>query len=198
MGALPARVERRRGAAGGRVTAADMSAFIADRLAEDEAAANAAKPGRWSVNYHPIHGWRVMDNPEPRNATLVAWLPLSMWREQDSNDSARATLGHIARWQPTRALADIAAKRELLDTVMAWEHDYHDDDTWFSCSQALLPIGQRTDPEDSEPGSGCSDDSRRGQPCDCGLDRRRTAILLPLATIWSDHPAFKPAWRTEA
>lgn len=86
-------------------------------------------------------------------------------------------------------IADIASKRAILAEVTAWRHVYNDEDQWHSCSQAEATWG-----DDRSPGSGCADDERRGQPCDCGVDRRRAVILSALAAPFDQHPDFDPAW----
>lgn len=100
---------------------------------------------------------------------------------------------HAARHDPARVLADVAGKVALLDHVASWPHEYVDGDTWFSCSQA---IGSHD--ADEVPGSGCADEKRKGQPCDCGLDARRIAVLKCVAAEYVDRPEFKDEWRIDA
>lgn len=94
---------------------------------------------------------------------------------------------------PARVLVDIAAKHRLLAEVMSWTHAYNDEDSWHSCSQAIYPheVG-------ALPGSGCGDDARAGEPCDCGLDKRRAVIVNALAAPFADHPDYNPACSVEA
>lgn len=75
-----------------------------------------------------------------------------------------------------------AATQQIIDEVMSWRHRYLDEDTWYSCAQAVSP-------DEDEPGSGCSDDSRRGGPCDCGLFERQERILGPLAEVFGHRGA---------
>jgi hypothetical protein len=91
---------------------------------------------------------------------------------------------HIALHDPAYVLADIKAKRRILDEVMSWKHDYVDGDTWFSCGLAESP-----DFPDEGPGSGCADDSKHGK-CDCGLEYRQRLILAPLAAPFSAEPGY--------
>lgn len=100
---------------------------------------------------------------------------------------------HIARWDPATVLADIAGKRALLNHVAEWQHEYVDGDTWFSCSQAIGPHDA-----DEIPGSGCADEDRAGEPCDCHLDDRRLAVLRCVAAGYIGRPEFKPEWRIDA
>lgn len=97
---------------------------------------------------------------------------------------------HIARHDPATVLADIAGKRALLDHVAGWGHELVDGDWWFSCSQAALP-------DEDEPGSGCADEKRKGKPCDCGLDKRRLAVLRCVAAGYMERDGFKAEWRID-
>lgn len=95
---------------------------------------------------------------------------------------------HIARHDPARVLREVEAKRRIIAEVERWVHFYLDDDSWYSCG---LAIGY----DETEPGSGCDDEDRRGQ-CDCGLDARRLCVLAPLATVYDQHPDYRAEWAT--
>jgi hypothetical protein len=63
-----------------------------------------------------------------------------------------------------KQLRDLERYRDAVQRVVALiEGQPHEicDDGWYSCSQAV-------DPYDGE--LCCIDDSRRGKPCDCGVD----------------------------
>jgi hypothetical protein len=92
-----------------------------------------------------------------------------------------AVAAHIARNDPARVLRHVKATRDLVAAILAEGHDYVDGDPWFSCSQATEP-GE----DDSEPGSACADDERRGKPCDCGRDSRAARLLGIIAGEWED------------
>jgi hypothetical protein len=89
--------------------------FLLARIREDEAAANAAADGPWSI----VHG-RIWTGPEGPGGTELfrasgsrAWYPDAV---------------HIVRNEPRRVLAECASKRALLDAVKAhadgeWEDD---------------------------------------------------------------------------
>jgi hypothetical protein len=92
----------------------------------------------------------------------------------------------VARYDPARVLAECAAKRALVSETSKWGHEYNDDDMWYSCG---LAIGW----DETEPGSGCSDEEKRGR-CTCGLERRQLRILGPLAAVYVDHPDYRQDW----
>ncbi len=170
----------------------DLAAFLTARLDEEQRLAErlnlAGEPalGPWRVeeacDYTGIREWRIGGD------TKFGWIDAARTYDQDTAD-------HFAAHAPARVLAEIAAKRAIIAEVASWQHDYNDGDSWYSCAQALLPAADRRDPEDYEPGSGCSNDLRAGGPCDCGLERRRGAILEPLAAIYADREDFDEAWR---
>jgi hypothetical protein len=92
---------------------------------------------------------------------------------------------HVARWDPGRVLAECAAKRAILETVGGWQHDYNDEDMWYSCP---LAVGV----DEKEPGSGYSGEDYA--VCQCGLEKRQLAILAPLASVYADHPDYQQEW----
>lgn len=102
----------------------------------------------------------------------------------------------IELFDPARVLRGINAKRRIIDEVLRWRHDYNDEDSWYSCSQATEPYGYGRDGSD-EPGSGCANEDRAGASCDCGLDRRQRAILSPIASQWSHHEDYRTEWTSD-
>lgn len=78
--------------------------------------------------------------------------------------------------RPDSVISWCQADLAILTEVARWRHESCADG-WYSCSQATEEAGFPID-------EACSDDERKGQPCDCGLDRRRAAILHPLATAY--------------
>jgi len=165
----------------------DFATFLTARFDEEQADAEAAHrsdPAPWGVFI--TEAASAGDHGHEHGAGLVvAANQVALWDCEGSLSlcmTARTT-EHVARWDPDRVLKHITAKRELLAEIMSWRHDYVDGDTWFSCAQAVDPFE-----EDAEPGSGCSNDGRAGEPCDCGLDRRRTSMLKALAKPYTDHP----------
>ena len=102
----------------------DLVAFWRARLDEDEAAARRATAGPW--RYDPTREWRdpdrpfsggeesVFAGPEGDDATTVCCTGPS--DDPPSMDDAR----HIARWDPARVLADVAAKRVIVEMHRPW------------------------------------------------------------------------------
>jgi hypothetical protein len=77
----------------------------------------------------------------------------------------------------------VRAKRDLIAVILAEPHEYIPGDEFYSCSQAVDPYADRGE---DYPGSGCSDDGRRGNPCDCGRDGRVERMLKILAGIYEE------------
>jgi hypothetical protein len=76
--------------------------FLRARLDDDEEVARAASPGPWKPNAEHDEVVAVDD------ITVADGFALS-------NRQLRATVDHIVRWDPARALADIEAKRRIID-----------------------------------------------------------------------------------
>lgn len=79
---------------------------------------------------------------------------------------------HAARHDPARVLADVAARRQLLDQALAWEH-YEVEDAWYCCpaSAAYRKVVQKPP-----------------YTCDCGRDERVHAVLQTLAAPYRETP----------
>jgi hypothetical protein len=87
--------------------------FYLARLAEREQVARAASPGPWSPD---ADGYEVL---AADGITVAEGFALS-------GPQLRATVQHIALNNPERVLADIAAKRALVDnheSALAWSQD---------------------------------------------------------------------------
>ncbi|MGW4422556.1 DUF6221 family protein [Streptosporangium sp. NPDC004631] len=80
----------------------DLIAFFRARLDEDERWALAASPGPWSENAESDEVLAV------DGITVADGFALS-------GNQLRATVAHIARHDPARVLAEVAAKRRLLE-----------------------------------------------------------------------------------
>ena len=167
----------------------DITEFLAKCLDEDQAAAEACAWKDW-IPGSGLHGPSVeTSKPQPGwygERANVASLKATVGKDEREREHA----AHIARHDPTRVLREVAGKRAILAEVTSWQHVYVDGDSWLSCAQAV-------DEHDEEqtPGSGCADDSRRGGPCECDLERRREAILRPLALAYSDRPGYQERWK---
>jgi hypothetical protein len=155
------------------VRIAELAGRIEAALVEDEARSLAAgdddKARSWAegIGGYPVLGYLVDDG----------------WGRTVAGPSAptEAQTRHIARNDPARVLRRVKAARELAAAILAERHDYNESDAFYSCSQAEDP-----DPAPGEggPGSGCSDDGRAGQPCDCGRDQRVARLLGIIAGEW--------------
>jgi hypothetical protein len=75
---------------------------------------------------------------------------------------------HILRHDPHRVLADVAARRTLLDKALGWKHGYATKTTQGAIYCAVI------DSPDS------------GYDCDCGRDERVRAVLTALATPYQE------------
>lgn len=163
----------------------DIATWLGQQLDEDEEIAHLGPRTQVAAN------WSIEEfqPSEPGAVPAATWVidDQQMGVGQVHGDFVAA---HIARHDPARVLRDVVAKRAILAEVASWRHDYVDGDSWLSCAQAV-------DPHDEEgvSGSGCADDARRGGPCECGLERRRNAILYPLARPYDDRPGYKEEWR---
>lgn len=101
----------------------DVADFIRARLDEDEAAARAATPGAWKIR--PRLEGVCIDAGEYDQviAPGVVSCGSYCYGGTSSVDISDADAEHIARYDPARVLADVAAKRE----IVAWVGDYDAD-----------------------------------------------------------------------
>lgn len=141
----------------------DIAAFLTARFDEDEAGARAAA-GRWSP------AWSV--DPEEWDTGVGV-------QDKDGR-SVAAVHGtyraeHIARWDPARVLAEVAAKRRQID--WAYEHGEAVDAERGDCHNA--------------------DAIRAGRCSDRGISAAQDVLQL-LAAAYADHPDFDPAWAVDA
>lgn len=158
-----------------------IATFLTARYGERGQRAQAAIACAQRFDWQPSGEWHVeRGRVEDDEGFIVVY---------DEGAPTEEQAEHIALNHPAYVLADIEAKRAVLAEVESWTHHYNDEDPWHSCSQAVSNWQ-----DDKSPGSGCSDDERRGKPCDCDLDRRRLAILAPMARPFTGHPDFEPAW----
>jgi hypothetical protein len=150
----------------------------------------------WCRN-HP--GWRAMDTAAEIQRLLdsllaqvaedeagawsvhdVAACDALLYEENLADATARTPACDCG--YPARILRDVTAKRSLLAAITAEPHDYNPGDEFYSCSQAVDP--DEDDPGENYPGSGCSNEERAGQPCDCGRDARVLRVLRILAGVY--------------
>lgn len=123
---------------------------------------------QWTVAHEPPYRW---GQDEKDAEVLVGGKAVIRC---DYEYGGRLFADHIARHDPASVLRRCAADRALIAEITAWKHA-ESEDSWYSCSQA--PAW-----DDPTPGSGCANDDRAGQPCDCGRDDRVNALLGHIAT----------------
>jgi len=140
----------------------DLVAFLRARLDEDEAAARAARrwfDRDWEASQTQGRNFVSDDDGHPILETF------------DDGEQGQVVTAHIARWDPARVLADVAAKRVILD-------DY----------QLVLAnnlIEQATD-----------QDELRIAMRDLIVKSLRM-VLARMAQPYAGHPGFDPAWRLD-
>lgn len=120
------------------MTAVDeLAAFVRRQLAEDERVAReaAANNGVWSVSTFDF-GTEVAVSRDELSPVITADGRL------DRDDAE-----HIARWDPARVLAEVEAKRGILDECADTLGDY-DDGSWL----AKLAIQLLAQPYAGQPG----------------------------------------------
>jgi len=94
-----------------KVTAVDdLVTWLRAQLGDDERMALAASPGPWKPNAEHDEVLAVDD------ITVADGFALS-------GNQLRATVGHIARWDPARVLAEVEAKRRIVDE---WASEYYE------------------------------------------------------------------------
>lgn len=97
----------------------DLVTFLRARLNEDEQEAAAASPGPWHVDAEADEVLAVDDIVVAEGFAL-------------SGQQLRATTRHIARHDPARVLAEVAAKRSMIGridshaTIMGWDEVHGD------------------------------------------------------------------------
>ena len=165
----------------------DLVAFVRRMLDDDEQKARRAceyASPEWHLDDE--HGETVLWwPPEPRVAEMERrkGLPVvsDRWRGQTVGSGGGRIAPHIARHDPARVLREVAAKRALLDDLLASRHDVVED-CWYTCAAAT---------EEHDGGETC-DASRRGGPCDCGRDARIQRYARLLAAPYREHPDYPP------
>lgn len=160
-----------------------LTVFLAARLDEDEAAARAATPGAWKIR--PRLEGVCIDAGEYDQviAPGVVSCGSYCYGGTSSVDISDADAAHIARHDPARVLAEIAAKRTLITMVTGWRHHTSAEDPWYACPAATDEDGEYV----------CIPPGRRGD-CDCGRDWRAQQVLSVLAAGFSAHPDYDLAW----
>jgi hypothetical protein len=130
----------------------ELIAFLRRMLDADEARARAATPGPWRHN--PDKHWRkpgtswfeeaVFAGAPGADATCVAGTG------ETDDPQSMADADHIARHDPARVLADVAAKRAILNAaVMLLVDDAEDEEAAEIVKNLALPYADHPDYQES-------------------------------------------------
>ena len=141
------------------MTIPDPVAYYLARLDEEEALTRRATPGSWLAM---DGGVVAFDDPDGEDGE--SW-PVTSTETKHNHADRR----HIAYWDPSRVLADIAAKRAVLADFLKDEHE-----SWCTAD------------------SGCEDCARS---CICGLWERTDRRVLTFLQPYASRPDFAPEWR---
>jgi hypothetical protein len=143
----------------------DLATWLRAQLDEDERIALAASPGPWKPNAEHDEVLAVDDERVADGFAL-------------SGNQLRATVDHIVCWDPARVLAEVDAKRRVLDLHAPFT-DYAGRIRCEHCTELCH----------SRSGLGCEDPADAIHPC-------RTVLLLSLP--YGDRPGFDPRWALAA
>jgi hypothetical protein len=134
-----------------RPTMGDLHLRILARLDEIEAVARAADQRPWTV---VKYGAAEVLSIGPDVGMILGPDSLVVAGPED--------IRHIVLHQPAFVVGWAAGLRELVDDIHAERHYVNDGDCWYTCPVAT---------EDRDGGTSCCSQNR-GEPCDCGRDRR--------------------------
>jgi hypothetical protein len=157
--------------------------FLEARIAEDEQIARAATAGPWKWDETIDQAMDEAFLYAPDDVPVILGLGMHAPGFLECSDEDRS---HIAAHDPSRVLAECAAKRAIVGKVSGWDHEYNDGDPWYSCGLAAGTF-------DDEPGSGCANESKHGR-CTCDLANRQRKLLAPLAAVYKDHLDYQQEW----
>lgn len=124
---------------------ADLAEFLRARLDEDEQAARTVFAGSWVAESNSV--WDGEGDQVCRTTT-----------DEDAV--------HIARWDSARVLAEVQAKRAILDLA-----DEASGDHWLVHGDRC--VGK----------------------CECAEDDPGNGILKHLAAVYADFPGYRQDWR---
>lgn len=93
-------------------------------------------------------------------------------------NNGRRAEQHVARWDPDRVLRGVEAKRKLIDTVMAWEHQ----SLYSGYDENVGPFP-------------CTRDGAECDPVMCGVAEKQDQVLRALAAEHADHPDCRTEWK---
>lgn len=107
----------------------DLATWLRDQLDEDERVARAATPGQWAVfvETYDVVEIRTAASREDRRGPTDQVVTPGDYEAVDRPDAE-----HIARHDPARILAEVAAKRAIID--------FHDPGPgWGYCAECVDP-----------------------------------------------------------
>lgn len=146
----------------------DLLGFLEARLAEDEATARAATPGPWSVD-NETYAESISGSDDQ---DVVAG---GRWGGEASVFTSTEDALHIARHDPARVLAEVAAKRAIMDI-----------------HSMFIPPYVGVGPDGSCQGCGLGGDGRYYNTPDI----KDCPELQALAAIYADHPDWQEGWKS--
>lgn len=128
-----------------------------------------------------------LDTDEATTRELLYWAQQTILTLQDPKLLGK----HIPGWHDWPKvermcrvrLAELDAKRRILDEMESWRHDTCQDG-WYSCSQATEANGYDID-------VACADDDRAGKPCDCAAGWRRQSIAARMALPYAARDGYR-------
>lgn len=170
----------------------DLVEFLRARLAEDEEAARAATPGPWW--HHPGKQWLGPEafekydlrqgeefvgygGPHPFTGAVCSTGPAG--NMQGMKDAA-----HIARHDPARVLAEVEAKRRIVE-------DYASALADRKAIRAEMRKVLHTDRD-------AFSKLHRQEGALIYKTEGLAPILRILATVFADHPGYRPEWAPDA
>jgi hypothetical protein len=151
----------------------DLSTWLLEQIAEDEADAKDSLPGPWRVTEWPSAQasgrWVVTSRYDPK--FVAEFL--------DYGDDRRMA-HHVARHDPTRVLAECDAKRRIIERhqpVKQWfGHEPNRRVIGVVCSTCIVA---------DEPAQDCYH-VEADWPC---------VEIRDLAAVFADHPGYREEWR---
>jgi hypothetical protein len=143
-----------------------LMAFLWEQVAEDKRAADAASPGPWGPK--TPGDLRLGDFGWSFGSDAPGWDSERLAAEASDSEQGKADALFVGRFDPTRVLAEVAAKRALLRLVGAY----------VALARTLAEVAPGT-PEERE-----------------ARIRAETAMdaLHALAQPYADRPGWNPAW----
>ncbi|WP_367134490.1 MULTISPECIES: DUF6221 family protein [Streptomyces] len=155
---------------------AALVTFLHARLNDDEQVARAAKPGPW-IRHDHVAGVHADDaTPDRPHGSAVA----DCRRVPDGHGVPNAL--HIVRHQPARVLADVAAKRRIVDdyAVLLSELDG-------------LRMQMRVASAESRDDNFMQMYQQEGKLIE--KSRHLAPVIRSLALPYADHPDYQVEWR---